>query len=164
MKSEPEPEQEPDALTSLCDLLKGANMSFVFWTCPKGCQGRITWNESKTDATCEVCGLTKSKAVSMMVTPGKRHHGIWCQFCAQQGHWHDDTKCIGYAPEYRLQTYGYSTYPGEYKLTGSHPSNEGADFYKRTDVDEELAMLDAKIAELQQQLDKRSNPEKKEET
>jgi ribosomal protein S27E len=33
--------------------------SFVFWICPKGCNGIVVWNENKVKATCKKCG-TKS--------------------------------------------------------------------------------------------------------
>lgn len=49
-----------DVLDELCDLLKESKIRFVFWTCPRGCDGRVKWNEKKTDATCQVCGAKKS--------------------------------------------------------------------------------------------------------
>ena len=49
-----------DPVKELCDLLREMNMRVVFWVCPKGCRGRVTWNADKTDAKCEVCGCRKS--------------------------------------------------------------------------------------------------------
>lgn len=49
-----------DALDDLCEALKEAGMTFVFWCCPKGCDGMVKWNEDKTDATCQVCGTKRS--------------------------------------------------------------------------------------------------------
>ena len=45
----------------LFDVLKECGARVVFWVCPNGCNGRVTWNADRTDATCEVCGTKRSQ-------------------------------------------------------------------------------------------------------
>lgn len=51
--------EEPlDALKELCALLDECRMKIVFWVCPEPSHRGVKWNESKTIATCQVCGKT----------------------------------------------------------------------------------------------------------
>lgn len=59
MKKKPD-QPSASVLDELCRFLKENNMSFVFWVCPKGCNGGVTWNKDKTDARCDVCGIFRS--------------------------------------------------------------------------------------------------------
>lgn len=56
-KSKP---KQSDPLKELFQFLRKNKIRWVFWTCPKGCQGRVVWNKEKTDATCQECGCKKS--------------------------------------------------------------------------------------------------------
>ena len=50
-----------DPLKELCDFLEKNKIGILFWTCPKGCQGRVIWTDKdkpKPIATCQVCGMT----------------------------------------------------------------------------------------------------------
>jgi hypothetical protein len=49
-----------DAIKELCDLLGECKMTTVFWVCPEPSHRGVRWNESKTVATCEVCGKTNN--------------------------------------------------------------------------------------------------------
>lgn len=49
---------ETDPVKELCDLLKAANMRFVFWVCDDPTHRGVTWNHAQDGsvATCDVCG------------------------------------------------------------------------------------------------------------
>jgi hypothetical protein len=51
-------------IDELCEAIKESGARVVFWVCPKGCNGRVTWNHSKPKsvATCQVCGCTSEDA------------------------------------------------------------------------------------------------------
>jgi hypothetical protein len=60
------PDTPSDPLLDLDDFLKESGMSFVFWVCHNGCQGRVEWNSDCTDATCMVCGAKRSDGVDSL--------------------------------------------------------------------------------------------------
>lgn len=51
------------AIDSMPEL---ANVPFVFWTCPNGCNGVVAWNDEKSDATCMSCGRKKSEGTPLL--------------------------------------------------------------------------------------------------
>lgn len=44
-------------LTEFLEMIDAANP--VFWVCPKGCRGGVTWTSDCSDAKCDVCGMTR---------------------------------------------------------------------------------------------------------
>ena len=70
---------------------------------------------------CEICGRYK--------TPHEGYNTCCCQ---------------------GIQTYGMSEYPGENRLVRAHPTNPGADWYKRADVDARLKQLESTFENLRQ--------------
>ena len=46
-----------EAFDELMDAIEKSGVKMLFWVCPQGCKGLVTWNhQGKPYATCEVCG------------------------------------------------------------------------------------------------------------
>ena len=50
-----------DLFSDLFAILDECGVKMVFWVCSEPSHRGVTWNESKTVATCQVCGKTNSQ-------------------------------------------------------------------------------------------------------
>ena len=60
---------EAGLLSDFLHLISESGVRMVFWVCPKGCRGAVAWNDDKTDATCQVCGVRKSDNATQPGSP-----------------------------------------------------------------------------------------------